>query len=67
MDDGIIYIDKVGLEEMVEYHKAEFGIIDGYYYNGGRNSTINHVIKDLYDPGKKLKQYKILHRWLLTC
>ena len=44
MDNGIMYIDKVGLEELVEYHKAEFGIIDGYYYNEGRHNTINHVI-----------------------
>ena len=58
VDNGIIYIDKVGLEEIIEYHKAEFGIIDGYYYNEGRNNTINHVIKDLYDLRKKLKQEK---------
>ena len=43
MDNGIIYIGKVGLEEIIEYHKAEFEIIDGYYYNEGRNNTINHV------------------------
>ena len=42
MDNGIIYIDKVGLGEMIEYHKAGFGIIGGYYYNEGRNNTINH-------------------------
>ena len=49
---------KVGLEEFTEYHKAEFGITDGYYYNDGRNTTINHVIKDLHDLRKKFKQYK---------
>ena len=43
MDNGIIHIDKVGLEELIEYRKAEFEIIDGYYYNEGRNNTINHV------------------------
>ena len=56
MGKGISYIDKVGLEEMIEHHEAEAGIIDGYYYNEGRNNTINHVIKDLYDLRKKLKQ-----------
>ena len=55
MDNGIIYTDKVGLEEIIE-HKAGFAIIDGYYYNEGRNDTINHVIKDLYDLRKKSKQ-----------
>ena len=58
MDNEIVCIGKVVLEELIEYHKAEFEIIDGYYYNVGRNNTINHVIKDFYDLRKKLKQYK---------
>ena len=58
MGNGTISIDKIGLEELIEYHKAEFGIIGGCYYNEGRSNTINHVIKDLYDLGKKLKQDK---------
>ena len=58
MDHGVIYIDKVGLEELIEYHKAGFEIIDGYYYNESRNNTVNHVIKDWYDLRKKLKEYK---------
>ena len=54
MDNGIIYIDKVGLEEIITYREAEFEIIDGYYYNKGRNNTINNVITDLYDLRKNL-------------
>ena len=49
MDNGIIYIDKVGLEDIITFHEAEFEIIDGYYYDQGRNNTINHVIEDLYN------------------
>ena len=56
--NGIIYIDKVGLAALLEYHKAEFGIIDGYYYIEGRDNTINHVIKDFYGLRKQLKQDK---------
>ena len=58
MENEIIYIDKVGLEELVKYHKAEFEIIDGYYYNEGRNDTINHVIEDLHNLRAKLKKDK---------
>ena len=58
MGNGIIYTDKVGLEELIEHHKAECESIDGYCYNEGRNNTINYVIKDLYDLRKKLKQDK---------
>ena len=50
MNNGIIYIDKVGLEE------AEFEITDGYYYDESRNNTINNVVKDLYDLRKNSKQ-----------
>ena len=47
MDNGIIYIDKVGLEELIIYHEAEFEIIGGYYYfDQGRNNIINHVFED---------------------
>ena len=58
MDNGIVCIDKVGLEELIEYHKAEFEICDGCYLNGGRYNTINHVIKDSYDLRQKLNKIR---------
>ena len=58
MDNEFIYIDKVGLEELITYHEAEFELIDGYCYNGGRSNTINHVIKDVQDLRENLKQDK---------
>ena len=66
MDNGIIYIDKVGLEDLMTFHEAGFEIIDGYYYDQGRNNKINHVIKDLYNLRLKLKHDKIQHRLLLN-
>ena len=51
-----MYIDKVGLEEIIEYHIAEFEIIDAYYYDQGRNNNINHVIEYLYNLKLKLKK-----------
>ena len=56
MDNEIIYIDKVGLEEIITYQEAEFETIYGYYFNEGRNHTINNVIEDLYDLINNLKQ-----------
>ena len=58
MDNGIIYIGKVGLEELITHREAEFEIIDGYYYDQGRNNIINHVIEDLYSLRLELKQDK---------
>ena len=40
-----LYINKVGLEDLITFHDAEFELIDGYYYNEGRNQTMNDVIK----------------------
>ena len=54
MDNEIVYIDKVGLEDLIIFHDTEFEIIDGYYYNEGRHNKINQVINDLYDLRKKL-------------
>ena len=58
MENGIVCIDKVGLEDLIEYHEAGFEIIDGHYYNEGRNNTIIHVIEYLHDVRKKSKQNK---------
>ena len=58
VENELIYTDKVGLKEKIEHHQAEFEIIDGYYYDQGRNNTINHVIEDLYNLRLKLKQDK---------
>ena len=66
MDNAIIYTDKVGLEELITYHEAEFESIDGYYYNEGRNNTINHVIEDLYNLRKKMKNIKTTLKQLLN-
>ena len=40
---------------MITFHETEFEIIDGYYYNDGRNETINHVIEYLYNLRPKLR------------
>ena len=64
MDNETIYIDKVGLEDIITFHEAEFEIIDGCYYNQGRNNTINHVIEDLYNLRKNLKKKTIQPKWL---
>ena len=58
MSNEIIYIDKVGLEDLITFHDAEFEILDGYYFNEGRNDTINKIITKLYDKRLTLKQEK---------
>ena len=50
-----ICIDKAGLEDWITFHEAEFEIIDGYYYNSGRNNKLDNSIKKLYDVRLKLR------------
>ena len=67
MEHVIIYVDKAGLKDSFMFHEAEFGIVDGYYFNSGLGNTINNVIKNLYDLRLKSKTEKIQHRLLLSC
>ena len=46
MGHEIVYINKVGLEYLITFHDAQFGITDGCYCNEGSNTTINNVIKE---------------------
>ena len=51
-----MYVDKTSLEDLIELRKASFEIIDGLYFNAGRNETVNHVIEDVYNLRFKLKK-----------
>lgn len=56
---GSIFIDKIGLEDLVKFHKmvpeVDFKIVRGYYFNKGRNNKASKIIKFLYDERVKLK------------
>lgn len=43
------YVDRVSLEDVIEFQQIEYEIIQGYYFNEGYNKTINDTIKELYD------------------
>ena len=38
------YLNKVGLEDVIEFQHIEFYIIDGYHYDEGFNTTIKDKI-----------------------
>lgn len=56
MENKIITIDKISLEDLIEFHKIEFEIIRGYYFNEGYNSKIKDVIINLFELRKKYKK-----------
>ena len=56
MVNEIVYIDKTALEDAINFQLIDFKIIDGYYFDQGRNDKINETIRHLYDLRKNLKK-----------
>jgi hypothetical protein len=64
-DDGVriftneppenLYVCKIDLEELITHHKIEFDIIDGYYYDEGRNYKLKEVIEFAFNERLKMK------------
>jgi len=54
----IVYIDKTGLEDLINFQNVEFEIIKGYYFDEGFNTKINQVIKTIFDKRLQLKKEK---------
>ena len=43
------YIDKRGLQDLLDAYEVEYEVIRGYYFDEGFNSRINEFIRTLYD------------------
>lgn len=44
-----IFVDKISLEDLIEFHNIEFNVIRGYYFNDGFNTKIKDVITTLFN------------------
>lgn len=53
-----MYVDKYGLEDLVEFQRVEYEFIEGYYYDEGFNKKINEVIKYVFDRRLYYKKLK---------
>ena len=58
MINEIVFIDKTGLEDAINFRNITFEIIDGYYFDEGHNENINKTIKHLYSKRIELKKMK---------
>lgn len=56
MEGETMFVDKITLEDLKEYHEIEFEVVRGYYYNEGRNNKIGSVIQNLFDTRLKAKK-----------
>jgi len=51
-ENNIMYVNKISLEDIIEFHGImpnDFEIIDGYYFNEGRNNKIGEVIQKIFN------------------
>ena len=55
MEGKTVYLDKISLEDAIEFQKIEFEIIKGYYYDEGRNMKLKEIINFLFEERLRLK------------
>jgi hypothetical protein len=51
-----IIVDKVSLEDLIEFQKVEFDVIRGYYFDEGFNTQIKTSINFLFNERLRLKK-----------
>jgi hypothetical protein len=49
LENEIIYVDKFTLEDAIKYQNIEFDIIEGYYFNEGRDNSLSKLVQELYN------------------
>jgi hypothetical protein len=63
-------VDKITLEELINYQNIEFNIIRGYYFNEGFNDKIKICIEYLFNKRLELKNKKnpaeVLYKLLIN-
>jgi hypothetical protein len=50
-----IHVDKISLEDMIRFHRIEYDVINGVYFNDGFNSRVNDVMQGLFNKRKLYK------------
>jgi len=53
-----VYVDKVSLEDLIEFQDAQFDIVRGYYFTDGRNYKIKDTITKCFNQRLIKKQEK---------
>lgn len=51
-----IIIDKISLEDLIEFQHVTFNVIRGYYFNEGFNTKVNETIKYLFQARLQKKK-----------
>lgn len=57
-DNNVIYINKISLEDLMEFHDLrikDFEILDGYYFDEGRNDNVLETIQEVFNLRSEYK------------
>ena len=57
--DEPVTIDSITLQDYIKFHKIEYEILDGVYWNGGSNKKIGAVIQRLFEARLKYKKTNV--------
>lgn len=56
--NNILFVNKISLEDLKEFHdikEKDYDILDGYFFNDGRNNKINETIVKVFNLRLKFK------------
>lgn len=53
-----IFVDKITLEDLINFQNINFKVIRGYYFNEGFNTKIKEKIKYIFDERLRMKKLK---------
>ena len=56
MEGKMVYLDRFSLEDAIKFQKIEFEVLEGYYFNDGRNNKIQEVMTFLFNERNKQKK-----------
>ena len=56
LEGKTITVDKFTLEDLVRFSKVKYEILQGYYFDEGRNDRVNEVITNLFNMRLKYKK-----------
>lgn len=58
LENEIIYVDKFTLEDAIKYQNIEFEILEGYFFNEGRDNKLSSLVQELYNKRLYYKSNK---------
>ena len=61
-----VIVDRFTLEDLVNHGKVKYSILQGYYFNEGRNDRVNEVIKTMFNTRLRYKKEGIRCSWSLS-